>query len=120
MRVPWQPAEPPLPAVALAASGAMKATLLGKAADDDRFTTTTFADWAVVEGPDLPWVDGATYLCQLPGAADVLVPVHQRPGLDPDLVRRAVRSVLSGLRAERTAVIPHPEGVIVLPLGTGL
>ena len=119
MKVPWQPAEPPLPAVALAASGGMKATLLGKTADNDSFATTTFADWAVVEGPDLPWVDGATYLGQLPGAADVLVPVHQRPELDPDLVSRVVRSVLSGLRAERTALIPHPDGVIVLPLVTG-
>ena len=119
MKVLWRRAESPLPAVAVVAPGDAGAILLGKATYDDELTATAFADWAVVEGPDLPWVDGALYLGKLPGAADVLVPVHQHPELDPDLVRRAARSVLSGRRAERIALIPQSEGVVVLPLGTG-
>jgi hypothetical protein len=117
VKVAWRLAEPPLPAVAVAASGSV-ANVLSEAADRETMTVTALSDWSVVEGPELPWVDGAIYLGELPGAPDVLVPVHRLPGVDPDLLRRAARSVLSGQRAKRTAVIPHSDGVAVLALGT--
>jgi hypothetical protein len=117
MRVVWQRSEPPLPAVAVAARGPLGAALKSKVMDRDQVAVTSFVDWSVLEGPDLPWVDGSIYLGELPDARDVLVPVHHRPGLHPDLVRKAALSVLSGQRAERIAVIPHGDQVVVLPLG---
>ncbi|MDQ1428338.1 MAG: hypothetical protein QOK39_1814 [Acidimicrobiaceae bacterium] len=106
MRIAWQPTEPPLRPVAVAGHGTVGDRLAARAGQEERWVLVRFAAWSVVVGDDLPWVDGATYLGQLPGAAEVLVPVHRGPRLHPDLVVKAVRSLRPGSARGQVAVIP--------------
>ena len=114
MKVQWDAAEPPLPAVAVAGRGVVGERLAARASVDERWDLVCFTDWCVLTGDDLPWVDGVVYLGVLPGTIDVLIPVHRRPRLHPGLVTRAVTSMCG---AERVALIPDDDGVSVLPLG---
>jgi len=114
MNVDWEPSEPPWPAIAVAACGTAAEALALRAERDPSWTVTRFADWIVVAGEELPWADGAVYLARLPGTAHVLVPVHRRPQLHPELVERATRAYRGSARA--AALIPGAGGVTVLPL----
>ena len=114
MRISWARADPPLPAVAVAANGESARRLLQKGARDSRWSVTHFDEWTVVCGHDLPWVEEAVYLGRLPGAAHVLTPVHRVPQLHPELIERASAIFRDG--ASLAAVIPHGDGVTVLPL----
>jgi hypothetical protein len=117
MRVAWRQADTPLPAAAVAASGPLAARLAAKSSTRGDLHLTRFAEWIVVEGEDLPWVDGVTYLGVLPGTSDVLVPVHRVPALHAELVRRAARAVLADEGTDRVCLVPHGERVVLLPLG---
>ena len=114
MNIHWVPSDPPLPAVAVAASGAAAKDLEAKAGRDPAWTVTRVDGWIVVAGDQLPWADGAIYLGRLPGTAQVLVPVHRRPWLHPELVERATSAVLGTQRW--AALIPGTDGVTVVPL----
>jgi hypothetical protein len=116
VKIDWCPAEPPLLPVAVAAGEGMADVLAAKASGRDDLRLTRFAEWSVVEGPDLPWVDGAVYLGRLPGATDVLVPVHRLPNVHPELVHHAARSLLAGRQVDRVGVVPVGDRVVVLPL----
>ena len=115
MKVRWETAEPPLPPVAAAGRGLVGARLADRATADPRWDLVRFSDWCVLVGDELPWADGVIYLGVLPGAGDVLVPVHRRPQLHPGLVTRAVMSLGGGARG-RVALIPDDDGVAVLRL----
>ena len=121
MKVLWEVVEPPLSPVAVAGPGTVGDALAAKATQRGLRQVVRFAGWTVVVDHDLPWVDGVTYLGQLPGTTDVLVPVLRRPRLHPDLVAAAVRS-LTGEPRGRVALVPEdPHGtdrVAVLALGT--
>lgn len=114
MNVGWEPLDPPLPPVAVAARGAAAEVLAQRAERDPAWKVTRFDDWVVVAGDKLPWADGAIYLARLPGAAHVLVPVHRRPDLHPELVERATQTYRGSARV--AALIPGVDGVTVLPL----
>jgi hypothetical protein len=118
VKIEWRTAQPPLPPVAVVAGGQLAEILTAKVSGREDIALTRFADWSVVEGPDLPWVDGAVYLGAVPGAADVLVPVHRLPDVHADLARRAARAMLAGLRADRVGIVPVGDRVVVFPLGS--
>jgi hypothetical protein len=125
MKIDWQPAEPPFGAVAVAGQGVVGERLAARAGHEPPWTIVRFADWTVVVGDELPWVDGVTYLGVLPGTSAVLVPVHRRPCLHPELVVKAVRLVCADAGAGgalRVALIPESPNdgagrVAVLLLG---
>lgn len=115
MKVAWEHADPPLPAVAVAAHGTAAEVLAAKTSRAS-WKVHLFEDWIVIGGDDLPWVDGAIYLGRLPGTARVLVPVHRQPRLHPDLVERLVARFRGAAHA--AALIPGSDGVTVLPLAS--
>ncbi|WP_459179345.1 bpX5 domain-containing protein [Streptomyces sp.] len=93
----WTPREPPLPAVAAAASGpaarALAAAVIAGRDDGStaRLRAAHAADWLVVlsddpAGADLPWADGVHWLGRDSG---LLVPTHLTLQPDPGLVARA-------------------------------
>lgn len=114
MKVQWATAEPPLPVVAVAARSGAAHRLQAKADRKTDWVITRFDEWIVVVGDDLPWVEDAVYLGHLHGATHVLVPVHRRPQLHPELVDR-VTAAFRGT-ARLAALIPSGDGVTVLPL----
>lgn len=114
MRIAWAPAEPPLPATAVAVQVPAAARLEAKIDRNPQWRVTRFDSWTVVRGAELPWVDGAIYLGELPGATRVLVPVHHRPLVHPDLVHRAAATFRG--TAQSIALLPGSDGVAVLPL----
>lgn len=114
MKIDWEASDPPLPAIAVAARARAAEVLAIKADRNPAWTVVRFDEWTVVTGDELPWADGATYLAHLPGTAHVLVPVHRRPRLHPELVERAVAPFRGSARA--AALIPGADGVTVLPL----
>ena len=117
MKVRWETAEPPLSPVAVAGRGAVGERLVERATVTPRWDVVRFSEWCVLIGDELPWIDGVIYLGVLPGTSNVLVPVHRRPQLHPDLVMRAVTSIVGG-PSGRVAVIPDDDTVSVLRLGS--
>jgi len=87
------PREPPLEAVAVAATGSARQGLatatLRRLRDGQALRAAAGKDWLVVLGAanDLPWVDGVRYLGQ---DGELLVPTTRRVDPSPDLVARAV------------------------------
>ena len=116
MNVGWEPAEPPLPPVAVAGRGAVGERLAERATVAASWDLVRFSEWCVLVGDELPWIDGVIYLGILPGARNVLVPVHRRPQLHPELVMKAVTSIVGG-PSGRVALIPDDDGVSVLRVG---
>ena len=107
----WRPREPPLPAVAVAGSGPVAASLTASArlrilhGADLRVATAD--DWILVlgDGDDLPWADGAHYLSL---EAGLLVPTTQEPTPRAELWR------------DRLLVGAHDGKLAVLLPGTAL
>jgi hypothetical protein len=117
MKIGWETAEPPLSPVAVAGHGTVGTQLAERAKASPHWESIRFSDWCVVIGDELPWIDGVIYLGLLPGTTDVLIPVHHRPQLHPDLVARAGASIAGDTRG-RIALIPVGDGVSVLRLGS--
>lgn len=109
MKVSWAPVEPPLDAVAAAAPGPAGDRLAARAEAHLSCRLVRFAGWTVALGDDLPWTDGVTYLGRLPGAGRVLVPVHRRPDVHPELVARLVPRLGDGVAGD-LAFLPDRTG----------
>ena len=117
MKIRWETAAPPLSPVAVAGRGSVGAQLAERAEASPHWESIRFSEWCVVIGDELPWIDGVIYLGLLPGTTDVLIPVHRRPQLHPDLVARAAMAIAGDTRG-RVALIPVDDGVSVLALGS--
>jgi hypothetical protein len=115
MRIAWRPIEPPLEPVAAVGRGVVGDRLAERASRRGDWRVIRYAQWTLIAGDDLPWVDGVVYLGVLPGTKDVLVPVHRRPHLHADLVVNAVRSLTVGRTG--VAIVPDEEQVAVLVVG---
>lgn len=116
MKITWSVVDEPLPATAVAGHDLVADRLAERVRGNPHWAVTRLDRWTVVHGDRLPWVEGVVYLGELPGAADILVPVHRRPDLHPDLVRQLARELIPAGQPARVALVPDDGGVAVLPL----
>jgi hypothetical protein len=65
------------------------------------------------EGPDLPWLDGITYLGRDDAAPHLLMPTSRRPEVPVDLLARALAAHVPGAPGV-AAVLPDPAGGMFL------
>jgi len=115
--VSWLPRSEPLAPCACIARGtaarALADTLLAwEPARLDRIKACAGDGVLVVlgEGPDLPWLDGITYLGRDDAAPHLLMPTSRRPDVPVDLFARALAARVRGTPG---AVLPDPAGGIL-------
>jgi len=61
------------------------------------------------DNPDLPWLDGITYLGRDEAAPHLLLPTTRRPNVPVDLFARALAAHVPGAKGGG-AVVPDPAG----------
>jgi hypothetical protein len=108
--VGWSPREEPLPPEAVAGRGRVAVRLaervLGRS---EAWRGVVGDDLIVVLGPDLPWVDGVTYLGRDPRAPTLWFDTRVQPDVPPALLARAVARRVPGpvaWLADPTVLVP--------------
>ncbi len=118
LKVGWQDREPPLPPVAVCATGDAAVQLGRRLLRED---PTVLSDLVGVGGPGLlcvagspdrlPWVDGVVYLGRDPAAPGVLLPTTMVPDVPVGLLARAL---LRKVEEHPIVVLPRDRRVFTM------
>jgi hypothetical protein len=111
MTLAWIQAEPPLAARGALASGEPARALALRLLERTHVCPALAGPGALIAlDPELPWVDGVTWIGPCPDAPELWLPTLSRPSLPPALVLRALR-----LAGHTGPLLLTPAGVY--PLG---